>query len=280
VTHWGYQFLLTKSSATMCVWALKCRWILYLSLMKYKEISCRVLVPFRGGEMFDDNEEYWAETCFGNFMESVYIPNIKSFKWFWFTRYEYYLSKDTFIKKYVEKDKNFTRPSEDDPKETEYRCIYLRMEIKAADYNKIKSSIEEYAEERGYKAVRFESYNKTEDFGSDRFAPTLKNKNESFNKKLKKIRASDFTNFMYYTCRMLFWCLRKNEKGWYIPEKNLHPYNATTKSTLESFHHMFCNATNVPLVVFEKDGKVGTHIYPFEGCKKDDPNVNRIDIKF
>ena len=258
-------------------------------MAKTEDIQFRILIPFQGGKLFDGNE-YWAETCFAIFMLNVYFPNKDDFKWFWFTRYQMPLEKDAFIKKYIKSDKKFYRKIEKSKKDyekdllkqmdgDEYRCIYIRMSVDKNKKDELKKSIEDCAEKHGYKAVNFEPYNLVGDLGSDRFSPPRFN-DKRLDKNLKVVRANEIVQYMFSVCKMFFWSLKKDSNGCYVPEKNNEPCNSTSKSTLESYHHMFCNITDVPLYVFEKDGEVGTKIYPNETWERDEKNLNKKEIKF
>ena len=258
--------------------------------METQDIQFRILIPFKGGKLFDDNP-YWAETCFGNFMVKVYFPRKETIKWFWYTRYQMPLSVDTFIKKHVNDDTDFVQKidvkekayvkdvKKNKAEEPEYRCIYVRMSVDIDEVKNIKKLIDEQFESIGYKVIRHEDYDVVEDLGSDRFAP-VRLDNKRLDKNLKKIRAYAMCGYLSSVCLMFFWALQKNKNGWYVPEKNSHPSNKTTKSTFEAFHHFFCNITDVPLFVFEKDGKIGTNIYPHADWDAGRKNAEKHKIQF
>jgi hypothetical protein len=122
--------------------------------------------------------------------------------------------------------------------------ILLRFETE--NYDAVKPSIEAIQKKFGANAFTEETYDHVSDLGHG--------ENERFmgsdaREKDPKKRADLVYDFLTASARLYLGCLAKDTDGHWRLEKDTHS-GMNRDTTMQAFHHLFCNMTNVPTYVF------------------------------
>jgi hypothetical protein len=123
-----------------------------------------------------------------------------------------------------------------------YRYVLFRLSADDAQRQQIHNAALQLAKGAGFYSVPWVDYDVVGDLGNNRFIHDAASENERIE------RARLVANFIDATLRLMLHSLVEEDGQW-----KLEPNSDTTQnpkgSFFQSVHHLFCNATNVPLSI-------------------------------
>lgn len=173
--------------------------------------------------------ENWGNEIIGQVIKP--IVEGYSFRWFWITRYLQPVAHA------IPPDFVFHSSQMPDVPLNAFILLRLSTEDKLA-----KQRALELAREGGYFVVGWEEYDVVADLGKDRFIHSDATEAERVE------RAHQIAMFMSWTATLLVGALQQDSGRWVL-ESNSDLAQNPNGSFFQSVHHLFCNATEVPLAV-------------------------------
>jgi len=193
----------------------------------------------------DQHHANWVEQILGTVVRPLDDDFGDSIRWLWVTRYAepIEVARRDDVGKYT---KNHPIPNTHVTEEQTVRYITFRVFRLSAE-QEVKQEIEkkavELAQDAGYWVVPWVDFDVTSDkqLGSDRFI------HKEADSEKRAARARLVVSFVDATIRLMLHSLVEEDGQWKL-ERNTHGENPDG-SFFQSIHHLFCNATNVPLSV-------------------------------
>jgi hypothetical protein len=180
------------------------------------------------------NNLNWVEQILGDVVLPLLTQFGQKIEWIWLTRYMDNYNQDNPPVGYKLTDEYKGHGF--------YRYVVFRCSVDKSIEPELHLLAQNLAKEKGYFAPEWLIYNVVDDLGNDRFAPT------DASSQFRQDRAHLVVRLIDSTVRLMLHSLIRDEKGMRRLEKNVSPQNPNG-SIFESLHHLFCNASGVPINV-------------------------------
>jgi hypothetical protein len=175
----------------------------------------------------------WHKEIIGKVIKP--IAENYSIRWMWITRYLQPVVLTPHL--FVPNEYQFFFQHAPDIPHTAFTLFRLSVEDKSAQRRAI-----ELVQSAGYYTQGWVDYDVVADLGKDRFIRSDANETERIE------RAHQIAVFMSATSTLIVHSLKEENGEWYT-EANSDKANNPDGSFFQSVHHLFCNATEVPLFV-------------------------------
>lgn len=182
----------------------------------------------------------WVEQILGTVIRPLHEEFDTSIRWIWVTRYIQNLEqlpdsvKDHFSIQAV--PDRFLLPGP-----YSYRYIVFRVSVEEDKKQTLYQRALQLVEAAGFYVVPWVDYDIVRDLGNNRFI------HEGATEEERVHRARLVANFIDATVRLMLDSLIEENGQWKL-EPNTHKYNPDG-SLFQSMHHLFCNATDVPIFI-------------------------------
>jgi hypothetical protein len=195
----------------------------------------------------------WAETLIGRVLGPLIVKYRKDLSWFWFARYVWFVGHSPEDKAHCNFEQ-IPRAAKRPPRgytKPVIRSIRFRFQISRDAQKPFELSLRQQLKKHKAYISDIREYDLLGDLGGDRFVGDARR-----NDKLRKQRCKLIVDYLYAVSKLFVDALvGPDNNGRFAVEANSSPQNPQG-STFESLHHLFCNLTQPPLMIYIcKDAK-------------------------